>query len=316
MHTPECTRGGSRAGLEPINEQRVSPANGGAIPPDMLQALSQLGARSPQARLGGVPGFEAVSRRGTRVHMPRRACCPPHLSCVAVRAAMQERHESPAPTTLAQAQQQAADMQSLAALQQLAQNGAGSPAIGHCCSAVTLLPALQVKRCALPRPCAVLTRTTTKLPRGHKLTAHALLWRPLTPCCLLSGALARAASATPPPHSHTPPLPPHTPPVQGASPGAPPGHAQALAANAAAMAAAAASGMGLPPAGMHPGGGGMNGGVVNTLEYQAAYQARPRLRGRCLSLVKARSSAWPAAPGCATPLSVRGELSRWSGPYV
>ena len=46
------------------------------------------------------------------------------------------------------------------------------------------------------------------------------------------------------------------------------------------MAAAAASGMGLPPAGMHPGGGGMNGGVVNTLEYQAAYQARTRLAAR------------------------------------
>lgn len=33
-----------KPGLEPINEQRVSPANGGGIPPDMLQALSQLGA--------------------------------------------------------------------------------------------------------------------------------------------------------------------------------------------------------------------------------------------------------------------------------
>ncbi len=56
---------------------------------------------------------------------------------------MQERHESPAPTTLAQAQaqQQAADMQSLAALQQLAQNGAGSLAAVHCRSTLSVLTA-------------------------------------------------------------------------------------------------------------------------------------------------------------------------------
>jgi len=43
---------------------------------------------------------------------------------------MQDRRASPAPTTLAQAQaqQQAVDMQNLAALQQFAQNGASAPA--------------------------------------------------------------------------------------------------------------------------------------------------------------------------------------------
>lgn len=59
INTPEVTRGVMRAGLEPINEQRVSPANGGAIPPDMLQALSQLGARSPRCCLGGVARWQS-----------------------------------------------------------------------------------------------------------------------------------------------------------------------------------------------------------------------------------------------------------------
>lgn len=137
VHKPEHTWAVSRAGLEPINEQRVSPANGGAIPPDMLQALSQLGARRLRPCPYGVACWQAVSRHGAWAHMLRRACCPSYISCVAC-AAMQERHESPAPTTLAQAQQQAADMQSLAALQQLAQNGAGPLASGYCCSCLFL----------------------------------------------------------------------------------------------------------------------------------------------------------------------------------
>ena len=250
--------------------------------------------------------------------MLRRACCPSYLSCVAPCAAMQERHESPAPTTLAQAQQQAADMQSLAALQQLAQNGAGPLAFGCWCSSVffPIAPALRTdegSHCADTRQRSVIAQALT---RSHKL--RATHWGPhmegTSACCLFSGALARAASATPPPHSHTPPLPPHTPPVQGASPGAPPGHAQALAANAAAMAAAAASGMGLPPAGMHPGGGGMNGGVVNTLEYQAAYQARPRSAAGALSSVRAccRACEWRQVCNatCSSSFSAGWRVSR------
>lgn len=78
----------------------------------------------------------------------------------------------------------------------------------------------------------------------------------------------RPTSATPPPMSHTPPLPAHTPPVPPGTPG-PPGPAmQALAANAAALAAAAAGQNGFGA--MHP--AGMNGGMLGSMEYQAAYQ--------------------------------------------
>jgi len=50
------------AGLEPINEQRVSPVNGGAIPPDALQEMmSQLGAPPRPALCGS--GALARARR-------------------------------------------------------------------------------------------------------------------------------------------------------------------------------------------------------------------------------------------------------------
>jgi hypothetical protein len=68
-------------------------------------------------------------------------------------------------------------------------------------------------------------------------------------------------NSTPPPMTHTPPLPSHTPPVPSGTPGA-----VSLAANAAALAAAAAGQNGFQ--------GAMNGGLLGSLEYQAAYQAR------------------------------------------
>lgn len=79
------------------------------------------------------------------------------------------------------------------------------------------------------------------------------------------------ARDTPPPMVPTPPIPSQTPPVQAGTPGPPSAavSAQALAANAAALAAAAANQNGF--AQVHP--GGVNGGVLGSLEYQAAYQA-------------------------------------------
>jgi len=243
------------------------------------------------------------------------------MACGDARAALQERRASPAPTTLAQAQaQQAVDMQNLAALQQLAQNGV-RPARAACARGLRARrgPAARLCCAAAPGPgagargagrrtccawCAVGRRGVARMhlpcarvPGWLRHQQRKELLGPLPgmaearvelagcsathwparfvismrePKRAAAGALARAASATPPPHSHTPPLPPHTPPVPGGGPGGmggPPGgaHAQALAANAAAMAAAAASGMGMPP--VHP--GALNGGVVNTLEYQA-----------------------------------------------
>jgi hypothetical protein len=86
---------------------------------------------------------------------------------------------------------------------------------------------------------------------------------------LVAAAGGLGQSHTPPPMVPTPPIPSQTPPVQGGTPGPPPNvSAQTLAANAAALAAAAAGQNGFAP--VHA--GGVNGGVLGSLEYQAAYQ--------------------------------------------
>jgi hypothetical protein len=103
------------------------------------------------------------------------------------------------------------------------------------------------------------------------------------PCTWCSGeqqaqlmALVAAAGGlkqsrdTPPPMVPTPPIPSQTPPVPAGTPVPGPSSAavsaQALAVNAAALAAAAAGQNGFPP--VHA-----NGGVLGSIEYQAAYQA-------------------------------------------
>lgn len=121
---------------------------------------------------------------------------------------------------------------------------------------------------------------------------------------MMAAGMHRAASATPPPMSHTPPLPAHTPPVPTGTPG-PSGPAmQALAANAAALAAAAAGQNGFGS--MHP--AGMNGGMLGSMEYQAAYQVRRAALGDLCLRPSAMCSATYSGIGLACKDLERGTI--------
>jgi hypothetical protein len=161
------------------------------------------------------------------------------------------QRSSPAPSVLAQQ----GELEGLAHLQQ-------QLAVQHAGALARTLPAVGPARTHLkPQRQARMLRATACCCAGGAVDQQAQLMA-------MMAAGMRPASATPPPLSHTPPLPAHTPPVPPGTPGAPGQAMQALAANAAALAAAAAGQNGFGA--MHP--AGMNGGMLGSLEYQAAYQ--------------------------------------------
>ncbi len=242
------------AGLDPINERGVSPAPGNGL--NMLQAFSHLGEQ-PTRVACLCPRSHTCVINGLSAQAGRNARRPIYQHHRVRCAGLNDQRHSPAPPPMSQQEQ-------LENLQQhlVAQQGEVSARHMHLscsCIAIATFPSSS---------CALFNCKCCAGDQQAQLMA------------LMAAAGGMRPNSTPPPMTHTPPLPSQTPPLPSGTPN--PG-AVSIAANAAALAAAAAG-----PNGFQ---GAMNGGLLGSLEYQAAYQVSMRLlsilhgiQSRCIIL--------------------------------